>query len=283
MTTTYAIIGAAGFVAPRHLKAIADTGGQVVGACDPHDSVGILDRYFPHAEFFTEEAAFDRWLRKGVPDWLVVCSPNYLHSEHVRKGLQAGCNVLCEKPFALNPENLDELQQLQDESALDLKVRSVLQMRYLIPQELRDHCASGEHSVRVKYVTPRGAWYHRSWKGNEAKSGGLITNIGIHLFDTLIELFGPVEKTVSVHRKSESRVNGVLKLERAKVHWDLSIATDDTACRVFTIDEQDYAFGKSDFENAHTKVYEEILAGRGFGISDVRPAVELCWHLRDPE
>ena len=273
--TTYALIGAAGFVAPRHMRAIADTGGRLIGALDPHDSVGVLDQYQRDVEFFTESAAFDRWLRKARPDWLVVCSPNYLHAAHVRQGMLAGCNVLCEKPFAINPENLDELQALQEETAV--RVVSVLQLRYLFTEELKKYCRQGHHAVQVHYTTPRGPWYHQSWKSQEDKSGGIVTNIGIHLFDALIYLFGRVLNFGSTEIQRD-QAHGKLQLERAEVYWKLSIKPDEPASRRFVVDGNDCTV--RGFEGAHLKVYTEMLAGRGFGIEHARPAVELCWKLR---
>jgi UDP-N-acetyl-2-amino-2-deoxyglucuronate dehydrogenase len=281
MPKTYALVGAAGFVAPRHMQAINRTGGTLLAAMDPNDSVGILDKFNRATEFFTERAPFERWLYRNVPDFLVVCTPNHLHETYIRLGLTAGCNVICEKPLALNPENLDQIQKV--EKATGRKVYTVLQLRYPIQDAGYDkQFATGRHTVNVRYVTPRGNWYMQSWKGDDEKSGGIVTNIGVHLFDALIFMFGDVvsavDTTLGLVGSHEAR--GTLELERANVEWCLSIDPKQKPTRQFFIDDDAGIDLTGGFNEAHTRVYEEILAGRGFGIKDARPAVELCWKLR---
>ena len=293
----FAITGVAGYVAPRHLKAIRDTGNRLVAATDPHDSVGILDSYFPEVAFFTEFERFDRHLeklRRGSEServhWLTVCSPNHLHDAHIRLALRLGADAICEKPLVLNPWNLDALAELEAETAR--RVYTILQLRVhpsLIA--LRDKLARSlgkRHDVRLTYITSRGPWYRYSWKGDEGRSGGVITNIGIHFFDLLMWLFGKVEQT-EVHLREEKRAAGTLTLEHADVTWFLSISRADlpvvpeggngSTYRSITVDGDEIEFSGG-FTNLHTRVYEETLAGRGFGIEDARPSIELVHHLR---
>jgi len=279
--TTFAITGVAGFVAPRHLQAIHDVRGQLVAALDPSDSVGILDKYDRGTHFFTSPERFERFLSSHGTDWLSVCSPNHLHDVHARLGLQNGANVLCEKPLCLSPWNLDALEDTERKTGK--RVYTVLQLRHL-PKLRELHAQSGEkrHSVMLKYVTPRGQWYHQSWKGDDELSGGLITNIGIHMLDMLLWLYGSCSKVVVTARTS-TRVIGLLQLERADVSWLLSIdgtdSPDGQAFRSLIIDGQRQEFSDG-FTGLHTKVYEETLAGRGHSIGDARPAVELAHRLR---
>lgn len=282
MTLRFAIVGAAGFVAPRHLEAIKVMGGHLVAALDPHDSVGILDRYSKDVHFFTESDRFERHLAKwnntkdGV-DYLVICSPNYMHADHVRMGLRNGCNVICEKPLALNPENLDAMGPLEKESGC--RVNTVLQLRQHPKVEALKKSISQIHryTVEVVYATPRGHWYHHSWKGDQEKSGGLVTNIGIHLFDLLLYLFGAVLEW-NVERSDSQLVVGNLILERANVAWSLSISPSAPVQRKLTIDGVDLDLAEG-FEDAHIEVYRRIVEGRGYGIKDARPAIALCWNL----
>jgi UDP-N-acetyl-2-amino-2-deoxyglucuronate dehydrogenase len=282
---TFAITGVAGFVAPRHLQAIQDVGGQLVAALDPSDSVGILDKYDRSTHFFTSPERFERFLSSqasshGV-DWLSVCSPNHMHDVHARLGMQNGANVLCEKPLCLSPWNLDSLEETELKTGK--RVFTVLQLRHLPKlQELFVQAGTQRHSVLLKYVTPRGQWYHQSWKGDAELSGGLITNIGIHMLDMLLWLYGPCTRVV-VNARTPSRVMGLLQLERADVSWLLSIdgtdSPDGKAFRSLIVDGERREFSDG-FTGLHTKVYEETLAGRGHGISDARPAVELAHRLR---
>jgi UDP-N-acetyl-2-amino-2-deoxyglucuronate dehydrogenase len=298
MPVNFAIIGVAGYVAPRHLKAIQDTGNRLVAAIDPNDSVGLLDHYSFDVRFFTEIERFDRHLeklRRGPEEervqYVSICSPNYLHDSHCRLALRVHSNAICEKPLVINPWNLDALQEIEHE--YDGKINTVLQLR-LHPAllELRKTLNSGianhKHNVVLTYVTARGAWYHTSWKGYIEKSGGIATNIGIHLFDLLIWLFGNPGKMLVYHSGPE-RMSGSLDLEHAHVRWYLSINPGDlpfsvtpggrSTYRSITIDGQEIEFTEG-FTDLHTRVYQETLAGRGFGIEDARPSIELVHRIR---
>ena len=297
-TLNFALTGAAGFVAPRHLKAIRETGNRLVAAVDPHDAVGVLDKYFFDVRFFTEIERFDRHLeklRRGVKaervDYVSICSPNYLHDAHVRLALRAGAHAICEKPLVINPWNLDALKELEQETGR--RVHTVLQLR-LHPQlvALRDRIrqapASKMHEVSMTYITARGRWYDVSWKGSDERSGGLATNIGIHFFDLLLWLFGDLQECV-VHLHDSRRMAGALELERARVRWFLSAEPSDlpfapepgvrTTHRSITVDGQDVEFSDG-FTDLHTRVYEEVLAGRGFSIADARPSITLSSQIR---
>ena len=294
----FALTGAAGYVAPRHLQAIKDTGHRLVAAVDPHDAVGILDRYWLDVRFFTEIERFDRHLEKlrrlsdaERVDYVSICSPNYLHDAHIRLALRVGAHAICEKPLVINPWNLDALQELERETGR--RVNTVLQLR-LHPQlvALRDRLASRQPSrpydVSLTYLTVRGRWYDTSWKGSDERSGGIVTNIGIHLFDLLLWLFGPVA-ACEVHMREPRRIAGFLELAHARVRWFLSTDVADlpfasepgqkTTLRSITVDGEAVEFSDS-FGDLHTRVYEETLAGRGFGIDDSRPAIELSHRIR---
>jgi UDP-N-acetyl-2-amino-2-deoxyglucuronate dehydrogenase len=294
----FALTGVAGYVAPRHLRAIRDTGHRLVAACDPHDAVGILDSYFPDAAYFREFERFDRHLevlRRRSPqdrvDFVSVCSPNHLHDAHVRTALRVGADALCEKPLVLNPWNLDALQEL--ESEMGRRVWTVLQLRvHPVLQELKTQIAAQGRgrraSVVLTYVTARGTWYGYSWKGEHDKSGGIATNIGIHFFDLLIWLFGRCRRQ-EVALSEPSRMSGVLELENADVQWFLSVDRRDlpfeaqpgtkTTFRSITVDGKEVEFTEG-FTDLHTRVYQETLAGRGFGIADARPSIELSHQIR---
>lgn len=286
----FAIIGVAGYVAPRHLKAIRDTGNILVAAMDKSDSVGVLDQYFPDAAFFTEFERFERYLAKlknegqGI-DYLVVCTPNYLHDSHVRFGLRLGADVICEKPLVLNPHNVAAIEE--EEKLTGKKVFTILQLRLqpvLIQLKKELEQQKGHHQVHLDYITPRGKWYQYSWKGDTSKSGGLATNIGIHLFDLLIWLFGDV-KNIDLKQKDSDRMSGVLELENASVHWNLSINMDDLkdkaqkSYRLLEVDGQKIEFDNG-FHELHTKSYEEILQGNGFSVKDVKPSIEVVSTFR---
>lgn len=291
---TFALTGLAGYIAPRHLRAIADTGSRLVAAVDPHDSVGLVDQYFPGAAFFTEFERFDRHLEKlrrspeGGVDVVSICSPNHLHDAHVRLALRVGADALCEKPLVLNPWNLDALEELEAEHGQ--RVWTVLQLRVhpslvALRERLRD--SGRRHSVRLTYVTSRGQWYRYSWKGDAQKSGGVATNIGIHFFDLLMWLFGAVEQS-EVHIAAADRMGGHLALANADVQWFLSIEAADLpeavrgvqpTYRSITVDGDEIEFSGG-FRDLHTRVYEETLAGRGFGITDARPSIEFVHALR---
>jgi UDP-N-acetyl-2-amino-2-deoxyglucuronate dehydrogenase len=297
MQKNFAITGCGGFVAPRHLRAIRDTGHRLVAASDPKDSVGVLDQFSFDVRFFTEFERFDRHLEKlrrgpeeGRVHWLSVCAPNHLHDAHCRLGLRVGADVICEKPLVINPWNLDALQQLEEETGR--RIHNVLQLRMhpalrALKATLDGH-PGAVHDVVLTYVTARGPWYDVSWKGDLERSGGVPTNIGIHFFDLLIWLFGaPVGHVV--HRHEPRRMAGFLELERARVRWFLSVDAADlpeppqpggrTTFRSITVDGQEIEFSEG-FGDLHTRVYEETLAGRGFGIDVARPSINLVHALR---
>ena len=287
----FAVIGVAGFVAPRHLNAIRDTGNCLLAATDPNDSVGILDRYSFDVQFFREIERFDRFLEKqrrgpesGRVHYISICSPNYLHDAHVRLALRVGADAICEKPLVINPWNLDALQDLERESGR--RVRTILQLRQhpaLI--QLRETLSKSErHQVQLTYVTARGPWYDVSWKGAEERSGGVATNIGIHLFDLLLWLFGGVRRT-EVHLREKRRLAGFLELQNADVRWFLSVDHRDlapgskTTYRSITVDGNEIEFTEG-FGDLHTIVYRDILAGGGASIDDARPSIELVHAIR---
>ncbi|MFZ1705206.1 MAG: Gfo/Idh/MocA family oxidoreductase [Saprospiraceae bacterium] len=294
MTKNFALIGAAGFVAPRHMKAIKDNGHQLLAAMDPNDSVGILDTYFPEAAFFTEFERFDRHLEKlkragQKIDYIVVCSPNYLHDAHIRFGLRIGADVICEKPMVLNLWNIDPLRQLEVESGN--KVFNILQLRLhpsilKLKQDILEGPKDKIYDVDLTYITSRGLWYYASWKGDLEKSGGIATNIGIHFFDVLLWIFGKViENTVHLH--NHDRASGCLKLEKAKVRWFLSIHPDtlpkhiqkNRTYRCIEVEGQQIEFSDG-FTDLHTASYHNILAGHGFGIEDIRASTEVAYQIR---
>jgi UDP-N-acetyl-2-amino-2-deoxyglucuronate dehydrogenase len=292
-SAAFALIGAAGYIAPRHMKAIKDIGGALLAAFDPNDSVGIIDSHFPDAEFFTEFERFDRHIdalrRRGSRiDYMAICSPNYLHDAHVRFALRSDADAICEKPMVLDPADLDELAVLERETSR--KVNAILQLR-LHPaiMKLKEATASGgaRRKVDLTYITSRGRWYHASWKGDEAKSGGVITNIGVHFYDMLIHVFGPVRRS-SLHLRMNERASGYLELEKADVRWFLSLEASDLPAaldgsartyRSIKVEGQEFEFSEG-FGDLHTESYRQILAGNGFGLSDVRPSVEVVAALR---
>jgi UDP-N-acetyl-2-amino-2-deoxyglucuronate dehydrogenase len=292
----FALIGAAGYIAPRHMKAIKETGNNLVAALDKHDNVGILDSYFSNADFFTEFERFDRHLdklkRQGKKiDYVSICSPNYLHDSHIRFALRLGADAICEKPLVLNPWNVDALTEIENETGK--KVFTILQLR-LHPAiiALREKILQGPkdkiYDVDLRYITSRGNWYHISWKGEMAKSGGIATNIGIHFFDMLIWIFGAVKNnTVKTHEADHAE--GYLELERARVRWFLSINYDHVPAdaqkkgkrtyRSLTIEDQELEFSEG-FTDLHTVSYQEILKGNGFGIADAKAAIEIAHAIR---
>ena len=293
----FALIGAAGFIAPRHFKAIKETGNDLVAALDKHDNVGVLDSYFPAADFFTEFERFDRHLdklkRKGVKvDYISICSPNYLHDSHVRFALRYGANAICEKPLVLNPWNLDALSEIEKETGG--RVFTILQLR-LHPTiiALREKIQQGPkdkvYDVELKYITSRGNWYQSSWKGDMSKAGGIATNIGIHFFDMLIWIFGSV-KNVVVNQLKPDHASGYLELEKARVNWFLSInydhlpvdikSTNKRTFRTLSLEGKEIEFSEG-FTDLHTRSYEEILQGKAFGLEDARPSVELVYDIRN--
>ncbi len=296
MTRNFAVIGVGGYIAPRHLRAIRDTGNRLLAAVDPKDSVGILDQYSFDVQFFTEIERFDRHLeklRRGPEGarihYVSICSPNYLHDAHCRLALRVGADVICEKPLVINPWNLDALAELEAETGR--RINTVLQLRVhpsLI--QLRESLQGDAtvHDVELTYITSRGPWYHVSWKGQAEKSGGVATNIGIHFFDLLMWLFGPLNG-LKVYHSDAQRMSGFIELERARVRWFLSVDKNDlpqqvmannkTTFRSITVDGEEIEFSEG-FTDLHTKVYEETLAGRGFGICDARPSIELTYKIR---
>lgn len=294
-TPTFALIGAAGYIAPRHLRAIKDNGGELRAALDTSDSVGIIDSHFPDTRFFVEFERFDRYVdrsrRQGEKiDYVGICSPNYLHDAHARFALRSDAHAICEKPLVLNPWNIDGLAEV--ERSTGRRVNTILQLR-LHPAiiALRDQIAADKtnriHEVDLTYITSRGRWYYTSWKGNEAKSGGIATNIGVHFYDMLSFVFGPLKKNV-VHHRAMDCASGYLEYQKARVRWFLSINVRDVpeavalkqrTYRSITVDGQEVEFSEG-FTDLHTISYREILAGRGFPLDDVRPSIETVSQIR---
>jgi len=284
----FALIGAAGYVAPRHMKAIKETGNILVSAMDVSDSVGIIDSYFPEASFFTETERFERHLellrKKGEGiDYLVVCTPNYLHDSHCRLGLRSGADVICEKPLSINPWNLDQLKVIERETGK--RVYNILQLR-LHPSliKLKEKIKQDKHyNVKLTYITPRGLWYDYSWKGIEEKSGGIMVNIGIHFFDLLLWLFDTDIKKVSLERYEKDLAVGFIKMENAWIEWFLStnkkFAPEGKKYRELKIDNDKIRFDDV-FEDLHISVYKDILNGGGFGIDDAKPAIDLIYNMK---
>lgn len=293
----FVLIGAAGFIASRHFKAIKETGNRLVAALDKFDSVGIMDSYFPDASFFVEFERFDRHIEKlnrsgKSIDYLSICSPNYLHDSHIRFGLRHGATVICEKPLVLNPWNVKALEQLQNETGNS--VFNILQLR-LHPDiiALKEKVAAADpskiFSIDLTYITSRGNWYYTSWKGEMKKSGGIATNIGIHFFDMLIWIFGDVEESI-IHLHQHDRAAGFLMLKRARVRWFLSINENtlphevkDKCQRTYRSlklegDEIEFSEG---FKDLHTKSYQNILDGNGFSLKEALPSIELAHLIRN--
>jgi len=279
---TYAMIGAGGYIAPRHMKAIEETGGTLVAAMDVNDSVGVLDSYFPECQFFTEYERFDRHIEKlrrtyAAPDFMVVCSPNYLHDSHCRLGMRLGMNVICEKPVCINPRTMDALHE--DESLYGQTVYPIMQCR-LHPQfrSFAEDVLSARDlaHVTVEYITPRGPWYCVSWKGSEEKSGGLLMNIGFHLFDVLSSVFGHPVKTRSDISPVDAK--GEIEFEHARVSWHLSIGGTEPR-RLFKMHGKKYDF-TSGFTDLHTRSYQKILDEEGFRLSDCKDTLHLIETIR---
>jgi len=298
MTKNFAITGVSGYVAPRHLRAIKDTGNKLIAAIDPHDSAGILDQYFEDVRFFTEFERFDRHLdklrRQDAGDevhYISVCSPNYLHDAHCRLALRIGADVICEKPVVLNPWNIDALLELEKESGK--KIYTILQLRVHpalieLKKKLDADKSAKKNQVVLTYITSRGPWYQVSWKGQTDRSGGLATNIGVHFFDLLLWLFGKVKHS-EVHVSEPLHTAGFMELDKATVKWFLSIDTKDLpesvraakqkTFRSVSIDGVDVEFSEG-FTDLHTVVYKETLAGRGFGLETARPSIVLVHDIR---
>lgn len=294
----FALIGAAGYIAPRHMKAIKDTGNELVAALDKADSVGILDSFFPDADFFTEFERFDRHIdkrRRSNPDdhidFVAICSPNYLHDSHVRFALRSDADAICEKPLVLNPWNIDGLLSLEQDTGRS--VNTILQLRLhesIIDLKEKTQSSGGEkHDVDLTYITSRGHWYLQSWKGDIQKSGGIATNIGVHFYDMLHYVFGAIQD-IKVHYSSDTKAAGFLEYEHARVRWFLSTDMQDLppdvrhsgqrTFRSITCDGEEIEFSGG-FADLHTRSYEEILAGRGFGLEENRVAIETVATIRD--
>ena len=294
----FALIGAGGYIAPRHMKAIRDTGNNLVAALDKSDSVGILDSFSQDISFFTEFERFDRHiekLRRSGDDkklhYVSICSPNYLHDAHIRFALRVGADAICEKPLVLNPWNVDALAEIENETGR--KIYNILQLRvHPAIIELRDKIANGpkdkRYAIDLTYMTSRGRWYFTSWKGDMQKSGGVATNIGVHFFDMLMWIFGPVRHH-EVHLSGQARMSGYLELEKADVRWFMSVdggdlpeqavASGKSTFRSIMVDGEEFEFSEG-FTDLHTVVYREILAGRGFGLQEARPSINLVYELR---
>ena len=292
----FAMIGVGGYIAPRHLKAIKDTGNVLVAALDKNDSVGIIDSYFPDADFFTEFERFDRHLEKMRRndkthiDYVSICSPNYLHDAHVRFALRIGADAICEKPLVLNPWNIDALAEIANETGK--KINTILQLRlHHAIMELKKKIENNPdriYDVDLAYITSRGRWYMASWKGDEKKSGGVATNIGVHFFDMLVWIFGSV-KSNTVHVYQPQRAAGFLELEKARVRWFLSIDKNDLpfspesnksmTYRSIKVDGDEIEFSGG-FTDLHTESYKQILAGNGFGLNEVRSSIEIVSDIR---
>lgn len=292
----FALIGAAGFVAPRHMKAIKETGNRLVAALDKNDSVGIIDSYFPEADFFVEFERFDRHLEKlkrsGTRmDYVSICSPNYLHDAHIRFGLRHGADVICEKPLVLNPWNIEALRDIEEETGR--KIYTILQLRLhpaiiALKNEIDNGPKGKLHDIELTYITSRGKWYYTSWKGALDKSGGIATNIGVHFFDMLQWIFGPVREN-TVHVGTHDRAAGFLQLEKANVRWFLSINADTLpeevrakggkTYRSLQMDGREIEFSEG-FTDLHTLSYAQIQEGRGFGLDAAAPSVEIVHEIR---
>ncbi|MBN2486426.1 MAG: Gfo/Idh/MocA family oxidoreductase [Bacteroidales bacterium] len=293
----FALVGVGGYIAVRHLKAIKDTGNNLIASIDPKDSVGIIDSYFPDSPFFVEFERFDRHIDKlrrtnCHTDYVSICSPNYLHDAHIRFALRVGADAICEKPLVLNPWNVDALSEIEKESGR--KIFNILQLR-LHPAiiELKNRIANNpkdkKHELELTYITSRGKWYYISWKGDIQKSGGIATNIGVHFFDMLAWIFGPVQQNI-VHLMKADKASGFLELENARVKWYLSLDYNDIpenlkaqgkrTYRSITIDNNDFEFSEG-FTDLHTASYKHILEGKGFGIRDSKQAIETVYTIRN--
>lgn len=294
----FALVGASGYIAPRHMKAIKDTGNNLVAALDKFDSVGIIDSYFPNADFFTEFERFDRHIsklqynKKVHLDFVSICTPNYLHDSHIRFSLKQGADAICEKPLVLNPWNIDALKNIEKETGN--KIWNILQLRVHqsiidLKKKIENGPADKIYDVDLTYLTSRGNWYYASWKGDNTKSGGIATNIGVHFYDMLSWIFGDVKENV-VHVHTHDRAAGYLHLERARVRWFLSINEDvlphevqakgQRTYRSITIEGEELEFS-SGFTDLHTRSYEDILSGKGYGLEDARQAVEIVHKIRN--
>ena len=299
----FALVGAAGYIAPRHMKAIKETGNDLIAAMDRCDSVGIIDSYFPEASFFTEFERFDRHVdklrhdEKQKIDYVSITTPNYLHDAHIRWALRSGADAICEKPLVLNPWNIDALEDVQKRTGK--KVYNILQLRLhpsivALKEKVQKELAQNPdkvYDIDLTYLTSRGKWYFISWKGDEAKSGGIASNIGVHFYDMLSWIFGDVKENV-VHLKTPYANAGYLELEHARVRWFLSVVYDyipeeikaqgQRTYRSITVDGEEIEFSGG-FTDLHTRSYEEILKGNGFGLQEARPSIEIVSTIRHLE
>lgn len=293
----FALIGAAGYIAPRHMKAIKETNNNLTAAFDPYDGVGVIDSYFPNADFFVEFERFDRHIEKlrrakNNLDYVSICSPNYLHDAHIRFGLRNGADVICEKPIVLNPWNVDILEDMEKETGKN--IYTILQLRHhpsivALKKRVEQSPKNKIFDIDLTYLTSRGMWYHTSWKGDISKSGGIATNIGVHFFDALTSIFGPVKENI-VHIHTHDRASGILHLENARVRWFLSINEDvlpkelkEKGIRTFrsiTVENEEIEFSGG-FTDLHTVSYQEVLDGKGFRIKDSKPAIEIVHDIRN--
>uniref|UniRef100_UPI004049C92A Gfo/Idh/MocA family oxidoreductase n=1 Tax=Flavobacterium sp. TaxID=239 RepID=UPI004049C92A len=293
----FALIGAAGFIAPRHLKAIKETGNNLVAALDTFDSVGIMDSYFPKADFFTEFERFDRHISKIKYeknlnlDYISICTPNYLHDSNIRFALRQGADAICEKPLVLNPWNIDALSKIENETGK--KVYTILQLRHhasiiALKQKIDSDKSNKIHDIDLTYITSRGNWYYTSWKGDVSKSGGVASNIGVHFFDMLTWIFGDLKENI-VHLHNHDRAGGVLQFEKANVRWFLSIDANtlpqsiaekgQTTYRSIKMDGEEIEFSDG-FKDLHTVSYQNILDKKGFGLEDAKKSIEIIHSIR---
>lgn len=295
----FVLIGAAGYIAPRHMKAIKDSGNNLIAAFDPNDSVGIIDSYFPDASFFTEFERFDRHLDKlrrqqgeYAVDYVSICSPNYLHDSHMRFALRSNADAICEKPIVLNHWNIDALQSIEKDTGR--KIYTVLQLRLhpaiiALKKQVEEGPADKKYEVDLTYITSRGKWYFNSWKGDEKKSGGVSTNIGVHFYDMLHFVFGKVQQN-TLHFRDEFKAGGYIEYEKARVRWFLSVDVEDvpaemraTGKRTFrslAMNGAEIEFSDG-FTDLHTRIYEDILSGGGFGLEENRVAIETVGNIRN--
>lgn len=293
----FALIGVGGYIAVRHLKAIKESGNNLIASLDPNDSVGLIDSYFPESPFFVEFERFDRHIdkqrRNNIPtNYVSICSPNYLHDSHIRFALRSGAEAICEKPLVLNPWNVDALGEIEKEfgkkiyNILQLRLHpSIIDLKKIVDEGPKDKI----YDIDLSYITSRGRWYHISWKGDVHKSGGIATNIGVHFFDMLTWIFGSVKQNI-VHISQENKASGYLDLEKARVKWYLSVdyndipedikATGQRTFRSITVNEKEIEFSGG-FTDLHTLSYQHILAGKGFGIFDSKPAIETVYEIRN--
>lgn len=294
----FALIGAAGYIAPRHMKAIKDTKNKLLAAYDKNDSVGVIDSHFPKADFFVEFERFDRHIEKLkyeqdlFLDYVSICSPNYLHDAHIRFALRSGADAICEKPLVLNPWNIDKLQKVEEKTGK--KVYNILQLRVhpsivALKERVKNSNNNNKFEVDLTYLTSRGNWYYTSWKGDKSKSGGIATNIGVHFYDMLSWIFGEVQENI-VHVHENDRAAGYLEFENARVRWFLSINSDylpdnikekgQTTFRSITINGEELEFSGG-FTDLHTMVYKDILNGNGYGLNAARTAIGIVHNIRN--